>query len=129
MPCYEQGEVRLVIGGSESDPVRVFERGKAIINMINLDSVIYSQNGDKVQTVVNGYISYSFMDDYGSVYEDISYYISGETLESLNGNFAQYNIVFDLAGLDTSLSAEGQNVCLQGGGCDSNPVVPEMRAE
>lgn len=129
MPCYEQGEVRLVIGDRESDPVRVFERGKAIINMINLDSVIYSQNGDKVQTVVNGYISYSFMDEYGSVYEDISYYISGETLESLNGNFAQYNIVFDLVGLDTSLPAEGQNVCLQGGGCDSNPVVPEMRAE
>lgn len=124
MPCYEQGEVRLVIGDRESDPVRVFERGKAIINMINLDSVIYSQNGDKVQTVVNGYISYSFMDDYGSVYEDISYYISGETLESLNGNFAQYNIVFDLVGLD-----EGQNVFLQGGGCDSNTVVPEMRAE
>ena len=129
MPCYEQGEVRLVIGGSESDPVRVFERGKAIINTINLDSVIYSQNGDKEQTFVNGYISYSYMDDYGSVYEDINYDISGETLESLNGNFAQYNIVFDLVDLDTSLPAEGQNVYLQGGGCDSKPVVPEMRAE
>lgn len=129
MPCYEQGEVRLVIGDRESDPVRVFERGKPIINTINLDSVIYSQNGDKVQTFVNGYISYSYMGDYGSVYEDISYYISGETLESLNGNFEQYNIVFDLVGLDTSLPAEGQNVYLQGGGCDSNPVVLEMRAE
>lgn len=129
MPCYEQGEVRLVIGDRESDPVRVFERGKPIINMINLDSVIYSQNGDKEQTVVNGYISCSFMDDYGSVYEDINYEISGETLESLNGKFAQENIVFDLVGLDTSLPAEGQNVCLQGGGCDSNTVVPEMRAE
>ena len=100
MPCYEQGEVRLVIGGSESDPVRVFERGKAIINMINLDSVIYSQNGDKVQTVVNGYISCSFMDDYGSVYEDINYDISGETLESLNDKFAQENIGFDRPGHD-----------------------------
>lgn len=129
MPCYEQGEVRLVIGGSESDPVRVFERGKAIINTINLDSVIYSQNGDKVQTVVNGYISCSFMGDYGSVCEDINYEISGETLESLNGKFAQFDIVFDLVGLDTSLSAEGQNVFLQGGGCDSNTVAPEMRAE
>lgn len=129
MPCYEQGEVRLVIGDRESDPVRVFERGIPIINTIHLDSVIYSQNGDKVQTVVNGYISYSFMGDYGSVYEDINYEISGETLESLNGNFAQFNIVFELVGLDTSLSAEGQNVYLQGGGCDSNTVVPEMRAE
>ncbi len=128
MPCNEQGEVRLVIGDRQSDPVRVFEKGKAIINMINLDSVIYSQNGDKEQTFVNGYISYSFMGDYGSVDEDI-YYISGETLESLNGIFAQVNIVFDLVGLDTSLPAEGQNVFLQGGGCDSNPVVPEMRAE
>ena len=86
------------------------------------------ENGDKEQTFVNGYISYSFMDDYGSVYEDI-YDISDETLESLNGKFAQENIVFDLVGLDTSLPAEGQNVCLQGGGCDSNTVVPEMRAE
>ena len=128
MPCNEQGEVRIVIGDRQSDPVRVFEKGKAIINMINLDSVIYSQNGDKEQTFVNGYISYSFMGDYGSVDEDI-YYISGETLESLNGIFAQVNIVFDLVGLDTSLPAEGQNVFLQGGGCDSNPVVPEMRAE
>lgn len=128
MPCNEQGEVRLVIGDRQSDPVRVFEIGKAIINTIHLDSVIYSQNGDKVQTVVNGYISYSFMGDYGSVYED-RYDISSETLESLNDIFAQVNIVFDLVGLDTSLSAEVQNVCLQGGGCDSNPVVPEMRAE
>ena len=129
MPCYEQGEVRLVIGDRESDPVRVFERGKPIINTIHLDSVIYSQNGDKEQTVVNGYISCSFMDDYGSVYEDINYEISGETLESLNDKFAQENIVFDLVGLDTSLPAEGQNVFLQGEGCDSNTVVPEMRAE
>ena len=129
MPCYEQGEVRLVIGGSESDPVRVFERGKAIINTINLDSVIYSQNGDKEQTFVNGYISYSYMDDYGSVYEDINYDISGETLESLNGNFEQYNIVFDLVGLDTSLPAEEQTVYIKVNNAMSNEVTPSLVTE
>lgn len=129
MPCYEQGEVRLVIGGRESDPVRVFERGKPIINTIDLDSVIYSQNGDKAQTVVNGYISYSFMGDYGSVYEDINYDISGETLESLNGKFAQFNIVFDLVGLDTSLPAKEQTVYIKVNNAMSNEVTPSLVTE
>ena len=129
MPCYEQGEVRLVIGDRESDPVRVFERGKPIINTIHLDSVIYSQNGDKEQTVVNGYISCSFMDDYGSVYEDINYEISGETLESLNGKFEQENIVFDLVGLDTSLPAEEQTVYIKVNNAMSNEVTPSLVTE
>lgn len=125
---YEQGDVRIEIEGIESGPVKAFERGKAMINSINIESVRYSQNGDPGQTEITGEIYYSFVANDGHLHIEDRYNLSYETLENLNADFAQYGNVFEIVGLDTSLSAEGQNVYLRSDVCDSNTVVPEMRA-
>ena len=127
LSCYEQNEVKIVIGNTEGYPEGVFEKGKAFITGTNFYAAKYTQNGDIGQTVLSVEISYSYLDDVGNICE--GYYKRTEdtavTLEQLNYDFEVYGISFEIIGLDTSLPADGQTVSLKCGGYVSDAVAPE----
>lgn len=125
----EQGEIKYTIDGIIEPITRFYEIGRATVTEIELYDVQYSLNCDPDDVFVQiSTGSFSFVYPDGS-YESGNIYETEGTIGYLNEYYASYGITFELVGLDTSQSAEGQTVYLKVNNATSNEFTPTLATE
>lgn len=124
---YEQGEIICRYEGYRSNPMMAMEANVGYVRSVNLTSVVYSQNCDLSEVTVSGDINYTVTYDSFRGMSASHNSFDDRTIQSLNEEYAQYDMTFEIVGLDTSLPAEGQSVYLVVSRKQSEAITPSLK--
>lgn len=126
----EPGIVTVSNNGANPCEVIAIEMNRAVVGNVSLTNVVYTSGCDLSEVRISADVeNYVVLDDEGYIFSSGSVYEYDVTLAYLNEYYAQYGMTFELVGLDTSQSAEGQTVYLKVNNAISNEVTPTLATE
>lgn len=126
----EQGIVTVSDNGKDPCEVIAIEMNQTYVGYVNLSNVVYTLGCAPSEVRISADVeNYVVLDETGQIFSSGSVYEDDVTLAELNENYASDGMTFELVGLDTSQSAEGQTVYLKVNNATSNEVTPTLATE
>lgn len=126
----EQGTVTVSDNGENPCEVIAVEINRTFVENVSLTNVVYTSGCDLSEVRIDvGIERYFYLDEQGKIVDLGSAYHYDTTVAELNANYAEYGMTFELVGLDTSQSAEGQTVYLKVNNATSSEVTPSLVTE
>lgn len=126
----EQEIVTVSNNGANPCEVIAIEMNRAVVEYVNLSNVVYTLGCAPSEVRISADVeNYVVLDETGQISSG-SFYECDVTLAYLNEYYYDsYGMTFELVGLDTSQSAEGQTVYLKVNNATSNEVTPTLATE
>lgn len=126
----EQGIVTVSDNGENPCEVIAIEMNQTYVGYVNLSNVVYTLGCAPSEVRISADVeNYVVLDETGQIFSSGSVYEYDVTLAYLNEYYESYGMTFELVGLDTSQSAEGQTVYLKVNNATSNEFTPTLATE